>query len=213
MNSNQIIIFASGSGSNAENIVNYFSNKRSNYKWLICTNNPKARVIERAKKLQIDYKIFTKDELYNGSILNCINSLNPELIILAGFLLKFPIEIINVYNKKIINIHPALLPKYGGKGMYGMNVHKAIIKNKEVVSGITIHYVNKKYGEHRVAVIITFGTLASRAVVRDIGRVLEMPYADVDKLAKLIPYNPSQPLTLKESIKSDKNLQISIQLI
>jgi|TARA_B100000959_G_scaffold121859_1_gene128005 phosphoribosylglycinamide formyltransferase-1 len=147
MTSNQIIIFASGSGSNAENIVNYFSNKRSNHKWLICTNNPKARVIERAKKLQIDYKIFTKDELYNGSILNCINSLNPELIILAGFLLKFPIEIINVYNKKIINIHPALLPKYGGKGMYGMNVHKAIIKNKEVISGITIHYVNKKYDE------------------------------------------------------------------
>jgi len=74
-------------------------------------------------------------------------SLNPKLIILAGFLLKFPVEIINVYNKKIINIHPALLPKYGGKGMYGINVHKAIIKNKEEVSGITIHYVSKKYDE------------------------------------------------------------------
>ena len=147
MNSNQIIIFASGSGSNAENIVNYFSNKRCNNKWLICTNNPKARVIERAKKLHIDFKIFTKDELYNGTILNFIISLNPALIILAGFLLKFPGEIINVYNKKIINIHPALLPKYGGKGMYGMNVHRAIIKNKEAVSGITIHYVNKKYDE------------------------------------------------------------------
>ena len=147
MNFNQIIIFASGSGSNAENIINYFSNKSPNYKWLIYTNNPKARVIERAKKLQIDYRIFTKDELYNGSILNCINSLNPELIILAGFLLKFPVEIINVYHKKIVNIHPALLPKYGGKGMYGINVHKAIIKNKEEVSGITIHYVSKKYDE------------------------------------------------------------------
>ena len=147
MNSNQIIIFASGSGSNAENIINYFSNKSPNYKWLIYTNNPKARVIERAKKLQIDYRVFAKDELYNGSILNCINSLNPKLIILAGFLLKFPVEIINVYNKKIINIHPALLPKYGGKGMYGINVHKAIIKNKEEVSGITIHYVSKKYDE------------------------------------------------------------------
>ena len=106
MNSNQIIIFASGSGSNAENIVNYFSNKRSNHKWLICTNNPKARVIERAKKLNIDFKIFTKDELYNGSILNCINSLNPELIILAGFLLKFPIEIINAVSYTHLTLPP-----------------------------------------------------------------------------------------------------------
>jgi len=145
MNSNQIIIFASGSGSNAENLINYFYKKRSNYRWLICTNNPKAGVIERAKNLQIDCKIFKKNELYNWEILNYINSLRPELIILAGFLLKFPHEIITIYNQKIINIHPALLPKYGGKGMYGKNVHKAIIKNQEKVSGITIHYVNNEY--------------------------------------------------------------------
>ena len=145
MNSKQIIIFASGSGSNAENIINYFFKKKSNYKWLICTNNPKAGVIKRAKNLQIDCKIFKKNELYNGDVLNYINSLRPELIILAGFLLKFPDTIVNIYNKKIINIHPALLPKYGGQGMYGINVHKAIIENKEKVSGITIHYVNNEY--------------------------------------------------------------------
>ena len=131
MNSNQIIIFASGSGSNAENIINYFFKKKSNYRWLICTNNPKAGVIKRAKNLQIDCKIFKKNELYNGDVLNYINSLRPELIILAGFLLKFPDTIVNIYNKKIINIHPALLPKYGGQGMYGINVHKLLLKTKK----------------------------------------------------------------------------------
>jgi len=147
MTSNQIIIFASGSGSNAENLITYFSEKKYNLNWIIYTNNEEAGVIDRAKKLNVDYKIFNKTELYNGVILNSIKFINPKLIILAGFLLKFPKDIVNHYNKKIVNIHPALLPKYGGKGMYGMNVHNAIIQNKEAVSGITIHYVNSNYDE------------------------------------------------------------------
>ena len=147
MQSNQIIIFASGSGSNAENLITYFSEKTYNINWTIYTNNQKAGVINRANKLKVECKIFDKNDLYNGDVLTSINIINPKLIILAGFLLKFPEDIVNLYYKKIINIHPALLPKYGGKGMYGMNVHNAIIKNKESVSGITIHYVNSNYDE------------------------------------------------------------------
>ena len=147
MESNQIIIFASGSGSNAENLITYFSKKSYKINWIIYTNNQKAGVINRANKLKVKYRIFDKNELYNGNVLKSINIINPKLIILAGFLLKFPKDIVNFYYKKIINIHPALLPKYGGKGMYGMNVHNAIIRNKETVSGITIHYINSNYDE------------------------------------------------------------------
>ena len=147
MESNQIIIFASGSGSNAENLITYFSEKEFNINWTIYTNNQKAGVINRANKLNVECKIIDKNDLYNGDVLTSINIINPKLIILAGFLLKFPKDIVNFYYKKIINIHPALLPKYGGKGMYGMNVHNAIIRNKETVSGITIHYINSDYDE------------------------------------------------------------------
>ena len=147
MESYQIIIFASGSGSNAENIINYFSKKTVKINWLILTNNSNAGVIERAKRLKINYKAFSKKDLYKNSFLKYIVSLNPTLIILAGFLLKFPDTIINNFSKNIINIHPALLPKYGGKGMYGMHVHRTIIENKESVSGITIHYVTSNYDE------------------------------------------------------------------
>ena len=145
MESYQIIIFASGSGSNAENIIKYFSKKTLKINWLILTNNSNAGVIERAKRLKINYKAFSKEDLYKNSFLKYIVSLNPDLIILAGFLLKFPDTIINTYNKRIVNIHPALLPKYGGKGMYGMHVHKAVCLSKDNYTGITIHFVNEEY--------------------------------------------------------------------
>lgn len=145
-----IAIFASGSGTNAENIANYFKNHNSINVSLILTNNPKAYVIERAKKLHIPYVIFRKSDLYNGKVLRILKENNIHFIVLAGFLLLIPKEIIKEYPNKIVNIHPALLPKYGGKGMYGDNVHKAVLENKEKVSGITIHYVNEKYDEGQI---------------------------------------------------------------
>lgn len=146
----KVAIFASGSGSNAENIINYFRKKQViDIKFTILTNNPKAYVIERAKKLNIKYYTFTKEELYNGVVKNILFHINPDLIVLAGFLLLFPENIISDY-PNIINIHPALLPKYGGKGMFGNNVHKAVIENKEKISGITIHYVNNEYDKGNI---------------------------------------------------------------
>jgi phosphoribosylglycinamide formyltransferase-1 len=113
----------------------------------VFTNNANAKVIERAKNYQVEAQIFTKTELIDGNVLQKVKLIDPDLIVLAGFLLQFPKNIIEAYPNKIINIHPALLPNYGGKGMYGMHIHRAIVENKEKETGISIHYVNENYDE------------------------------------------------------------------
>ncbi len=143
----KIIIFASGSGTNAENIIKYFSNTQIAKVVSVFTNNASAKVIDRAKNHQIPVEIFSKNELLERNILQKVQEIDPDLIVLAGFLLKFPENIIEQYPNKIINIHPALLPNYGGKGMYGMHIHRAIVNNKEKETGISIHYVNENYDE------------------------------------------------------------------
>ena len=143
----KIIVFASGSGTNAENIIQYFTNKEIAKVVSVFTNNPSAKVIERAQKHHIPTQIFSKEELSDGKVLQKIQEIGPHLIVLAGFLLKFPENIIEHYPNKIINIHPALLPNYGGKGMYGIHIHRAIVNNKEKETGISIHYVNEHYDE------------------------------------------------------------------
>jgi phosphoribosylglycinamide formyltransferase-1 len=143
----KIIVFASGSGTNAENIIKHFAKTKIANVVSIFTNNASAKVIERAKNHQIPVEIFSKNELLERNILQKIQEIDPDLIVLAGFLLKFPENIIEKYPNKIINIHPALLPNYGGKGMYGMHIHRAIVNNKEKETGISIHYVNENYDE------------------------------------------------------------------
>lgn len=147
----RIAIFASGSGSNAENIHDYFSTREDVEISLILTNNPDAFVIERAKKLNIECIVFNREQFAKSDeVVTILKDANIDLVVLAGFLWLVPSNLIKAYPNKIVNIHPALLPNYGGKGMYGDNVHKAVIENQEPVSGITIHYVNEKYddGEH-----------------------------------------------------------------
>ena len=143
----KIVIFASGQGSNAQNIILQFNKKGFANVIAIFTNNSSAKVLDIAKNNAIETFIFNKTELSEGFVLNKLKEIKPDLIVLAGFLWKFPESIIDFYPNKIINIHPALLPKYGGKGMYGMNVHRAVLENRETETGITIHYVNKNYDE------------------------------------------------------------------
>lgn len=144
----KIAIFASGYGSNAQIIADYFIKKKSAEINCILSNNKDAYVLERSKSLNIQSFTFSKDDLYtNSSVLNILNHRRIDFIVLAGFLWLMPASIVSAYSGKIINIHPALLPKYGGKGMYGMKVHQAVIDNKEKESGITIHYVNEKYDD------------------------------------------------------------------
>jgi len=142
-----ILLFASGSGTNAENIILHFNKTNTAKVVAVFSNNPNAKVLERAKNLNVERFIFSREDLSSETVLKKVNQFKPDLIVLAGFLWKFPQNIIEAYPNKIVNIHPALLPKYGGKGMYGMNVHKAVLENKEQETGITIHYIDEHYDE------------------------------------------------------------------
>ena len=147
----KLAIFASGSGSNAENICNYFAESSEIKVVLICTNKRNAFIVKRANKLNIPVYIFAKYELNNFVDLHKkLQSIGVDIVILAGFLLKLPTIMVDSYPNRIINIHPSLLPKYGGKGMYGSNIHKAVIENKENESGISIHFVNQNYDEGKI---------------------------------------------------------------
>ncbi|RZN83824.1 MAG: phosphoribosylglycinamide formyltransferase [Winogradskyella sp.] len=144
----RIVIFASGSGSNAENLIKFFQDSDQASVIQILSNNPHAKVLDRAKRLGVSGLSFNKIAFTKtDDVLNILKASQPDLIVLAGFLWKFPENIINSFPNKIINIHPALLPNYGGKGMYGMHVHRAIIENNEAETGITIHFVNENYDE------------------------------------------------------------------
>lgn len=143
-----IAIFASGSGSNAEKIIQHFMQQNDIQVVCLFTNKKEAYVLERAKKYHIPNFFFPYSEWKNAEpIIQKLKEFNVDYIILAGFLLKIPQSLIDLYPNRIINIHPALLPKYGGKGMYGDYVHHAVIEAKEKESGITIHYVNENYDE------------------------------------------------------------------
>ncbi len=143
----RIILFASGNGSNVENICHFFKKNEMISVSGVFTNNPKAGVIQRAKAMQVAVQVFDKKEFTEGKLLKKIIVLKPDLIVLAGFLWKIGNDWVQAFPKKIINIHPALLPKYGGKGMYGHYVHNAVKENNEKKTGITIHYVNEHYDE------------------------------------------------------------------
>lgn len=146
-----IAIFASGSGSNAENIVQYFRKTRTAKVGLIVCNNPEAGVIERAKRLRIPLVMMSKRAYnYPSLLLSTLQTEEIDFIVLAGFLWKISPEIIQAFEGKIVNIHPSLLPKFGGKGMYGNRVHTAVIDAGEQESGITIHHVNEHYDEGAV---------------------------------------------------------------
>lgn len=141
----RISIFVSGNGTNLQRIAEYFSNNQEVEIVNVVCNNPKAYSIERAKNLGIPLRMVTKKEFNTPEFTKEMQDLNLDLIVLAGFLLQIPESLVKAFPKKIINIHPALLPKYGGKGFYGEHVHEAVVAAKEPYSGITIHYVNELY--------------------------------------------------------------------
>ena len=147
MNMIRIAIFASGSGSNAEKITQYFQEKENIKVSLILSNKKDAYVLERAKKLSVPARAFTRAELQSDAILEILRDHNIDFTVLAGFLLLVPSHLVEAFPERIVNIHPALLPKYGGHGMYGDNVHQAVVAASEKETGITIHYVNEKYDE------------------------------------------------------------------
>src|SRR5690606_2287471 len=132
LTSRKLVIFASGSGTNAENIIKHFKNSDFARVEAVFSNNRNAKVLRRAHDHDVKALHFDREAFYNtNDVLNVLKDINPDLIILAGFLWLFPEKILNEFPDKVINLHPALLPKFGGKGMYGQAVHKAVVENKE----------------------------------------------------------------------------------
>ena len=146
----RIAILASGSGSNAENIIKYFSENNEVEVPFVISNRKEVYVHERCKYLGVPSYVMPKADFENGVVTKFLLDNKIDLVVLAGFLLRIPDDMLAAYPNKVINIHPSLLPKYGGKGMYGDNVHKAVVENKETESGITIHFLNDRFdeGEH-----------------------------------------------------------------
>ncbi|AKD53709.1 phosphoribosylglycinamide formyltransferase [Spirosoma radiotolerans] len=146
-----IALFASGSGSNAEKIADYFADSTDVKVSLILSNNPKAGVIDRARRLHIPVLLFDRTTFYStNQITELLLNQGIDLIVLAGFMWLMPADLVRAFPNKIVNIHPALLPKFGGKGMYGHFVHEAVAAAGETESGITIHYVNEHYDEGQI---------------------------------------------------------------
>ena len=144
----RIVLFASGSGTNVENITSYFQENEEVVIEAVFTNRRDAKVIDRCNRLKLNLLYFNRNAFDKSDcILNVLKCMDPDLVVLAGFLWTIPGAMVNAFPGKIINIHPALLPKYGGKGMYGMNVHEAVRSSGDTQSGISVHYVNEHYDE------------------------------------------------------------------
>jgi len=146
-----IAIFASGSGTNAENLIRFFRTDHSGLVKLVLANRSDATVINRAQSLDIEAIVFNREQFYQtGEVLSILQNRDIDFILLAGFLWLVPDSLLEKFEGKVVNIHPALLPKYGGRGMYGQRVHEAVIANGDSESGITIHHVNQKYDEGNI---------------------------------------------------------------
>ena len=179
----RIAIFASGSGTNAENIIHYSRQKTSFEVVKIYCNKPTAGIIEKASKLDIPIEIFSRNIFYNSNyIVNDLKRNNIDFVILAGFLWLIPESLLLGFEDKIINIHPALLPKFGGKGMYGMKVHEAVKETGESKTGITIHKVNKEYDKGEVIFQASCNVLDTDSPDEIAHKVHELEYAHFPKV-------------------------------
>ncbi len=178
-----IAIFASGSGTNAENIIKYFSNRKTGKVTLVLSNKREAYVLKRAAMNDVRSIFFEHADFYStGKVLDILFENKIDFVVLAGFLLLIPEDILNSFDGRIINIHPALLPKYGGKGMYGDRVHKAVLANNDSESGITIHFVNRFYDEGNIVFQAKCRVMPGDTPESLASRVHELEYAHFPKV-------------------------------
>lgn len=178
----RVAIFASGSGSNAEQIAHYFQDHPRIHVVLILSNNPLAMVLERAKKLNLPSKIFNKEEYTSWKVLGWLKEYGVTHVVLAGFLWLIPSSFLKIFPEKIVNIHPALLPKFGGKGMYGMKIHELVRQSNETETGITIHVVNEKFDEGVILYQGKCEVLASDTPEQIAHKVQQLEYAWYPKI-------------------------------
>ena len=181
-----IAIFASGSGSNAENIIRYFKDREAIRVALIVSNRSNAFVLERSRLLGVPSEVFLRDEWTSGGInvLEALRRYKIDFVVLAGFLAHVPDAILHTYPNKVINIHPSLLPKYGGKGMYGNRVHEAVVAARETETGITIHYLNERYDEGEVIFQATCSVLPTDTAHDVAAKVHALEYAHYPRVVE-----------------------------
>ena len=173
----KLVIFASGSGTNAENIIRYFQKSDLARVVAVFSNNRNAKVLLRAHNLEVKALHFDREAFYEtNEVLHVLEDIDPDLIILAGFLWLFPQKILDKFPNKVINLHPALLPKFGGKGMYGEAVHKAVIESEETETGITIHFVNPSYDEGNIIFQYTIPVLPGMTHLEVAEKIHELEY-------------------------------------
>jgi len=185
------VVFASGSGSNAENIIRYFKDSGTAEVVLVLSNKRSAPVLERAHKLNVTPLHFDRDAFYNtNDILHILEDTNPDLIVLAGFLWLFPSSILKKFPNKVINLHPALLPKYGGKGMFGSNVHQAVLENDEKETGITIHYVNENYDDGQIIFQKAFPLSTTETLISLTEKIHELEHKHFPKVIENLLKSP-----------------------
>ena len=190
--SKKIVVFASGSGSNAENIIRYFQDSGTAEVVSVMSNKPSAKVLDRAQKLNVTALYFDREAFYNtNDVLHILEDTNPDLIVLAGFLWLFPSSILEKFPNKVINLHPALLPKFGGKGMFGNNVHQAVLKNKEKETGITIHYVNEKYDDGQIIFQKAFPISSEETITSLTEKIHELEHRHFPKVIENLLESPT----------------------
>lgn len=189
----RLAVFLSGTGTNAVNLIECFSNHNRLEVCLLLTNKQDSGAVSISAKYGVPYVLFTRDEFYKTEkVLDQLEQKDVDAIILAGFLWLMPENIITAFPEKIINIHPALLPKYGGKGMYGSKVHESVVENNELVSGITIHLVNQHYDEGEVLFQVSCNLEKGETAYSLAKKIHELEYEFFPKviesyLTKLIP--------------------------
>ncbi|MEZ4999334.1 MAG: phosphoribosylglycinamide formyltransferase [Bacteroidales bacterium] len=195
----KIAILASGSGTNARNIISYFSTEKGAVVSLVMSNRPDAFVLERARNMSVETVVFDRTDFYeSGKVLDILIGREIDLVVLAGFLWLVPESLVDRYRGRILNIHPALLPAYGGKGMYGERVHRAVIGNREERSGITIHLVNNKYDEGDILFQATCPVLQDDTPDTLAQRVHELEYRYYPVVIEKYLENPGKPVTIPQ---------------
>ena len=182
----RVVIFASGSGSNAQRLMEYFQNHPQIKIVALFSNNPEAYALQRARNFNLPAHVFNRDQFRDGTVLSQVRSYQPDLLVLAGFLWLVPAAFVQAFPQKIINIHPGLLPKYGGKGMHGQHVHQAVLDNRETESGITIHYVNEFYDQGATIMQQYCPVLANDTAETLANRVLQLEHEHFPKVVENI---------------------------
>lgn len=182
MKKSRLAIFASGSGSNAEAIMKYFFHHPQIEIVLVLSNNERAYALERAKKYNVPSKIFTKTQLQNGEVNQWLKEVNITHLVLAGFLWLVPEIVVTTFPHRIINIHPSLLPKFGGKGMHGHKIHEAVVAAQETETGITMHEVNERYDEGKILAQVKCAVLPTDDATTLGERVLKLEHEHYPKV-------------------------------